>query len=61
VNFTNIKKGVDRACKSGLAVEFVHRAGLDHDPLMEKTIDLQLEWTRDRLANHPWQPGTCSQ
>jgi pimeloyl-ACP methyl ester carboxylesterase len=61
VNFTNVKNGVARACKNGLAVEFMHKAGLDHDPLMEKTIDLQLEWTRDRLANHPWQPNTCAQ
>jgi pimeloyl-ACP methyl ester carboxylesterase len=60
VNFTNIKNGVERACKNGLAVEFVHRPGLDHDPLMEKTIDMQLEWTRNRLAGHPWRPNTCA-
>lgn len=60
VNFTNVKNGVARACKNGLAIEFVHRPGLDHDPLMEKTIDLQLAWTRDRLANKPWQPNTCT-
>ena len=59
VNFTNVKKGLARACKNGLAVEFVHRPGLDHDPLMEKTIDIQLAWTRDRLANKPWQPNAC--
>jgi len=59
VNFANIKKGVARACNSGLAVEFVHRPGLDHDPLMEKTIDLQLAWTRDRLAGKPWQASPC--
>jgi len=60
VNFGNIKKGIGRACKNGLAVEFVHRPGLDHDPLMEKTIGLQLAWTRDRLADRPWQPNACT-
>jgi len=60
VNFGNIKKGIARACKNGLAVEFVHRPGLDHDPLMEKTIGLQLAWTRDRLADRPWQPNACT-
>jgi len=59
VNFDNIKKGVARACGNGLAVEFVHRPGLDHDPLMEKTIDLQLAWARDRLSNKPWTPNGC--
>jgi pimeloyl-ACP methyl ester carboxylesterase len=59
VNFTNIQSGVARACRNGLAIEFVHRAGLDHDPLMEKTIDLQLAWTRDRLANKPWHSNAC--
>lgn len=59
VNFDNIKKGIARACKNGLAVEFVHRPGLDHDPLMEKTIDLQLAWARARLADQPWRPNAC--
>jgi pimeloyl-ACP methyl ester carboxylesterase len=59
VNFANIKRGVARACKSGLTVEFVHRPGLDHDPLMEKTIDLQLDWVRDRLAGKDWQANSC--
>jgi len=59
VNFTNIKNGVARACKKGLPVEFVHRPGLDHDPLMEKTIGLQLDWARDRLADKPWKASTC--
>jgi len=59
VNFENIKKGVARACRNGLKVEFVHRPGLDHDPLMEKTIDLQLAWAKDRLADRPWTPNGC--
>lgn len=60
VNFANIRKGVAQACKLGLPIEFVHRPGLDHDPLMEKTIDLQLAWTRDRLAGKPWRGAVCS-
>lgn len=60
VNFANIKSGVARACKLGLPIEFVHRPHLDHDPLMEKTIDLQLGWTRDRLAGTPSRNGACS-
>ena len=59
VNFANIEKGVARACRNGLAIEFVHRPGLDHDPLMEKTIDLQLAWARDRIANKPWRASVC--
>jgi pimeloyl-ACP methyl ester carboxylesterase len=58
VNFGNIQTGVAQACRNGLPIEFVHRPGLDHDPLMEKTIDLQLEWTRDRLEKKPWK-GNC--
>ena len=60
VNFANIKSGVTRACKLGLPIEFVHRPGLDHDPLMEKTIELQLAWTRDRLAGKPWHATGCA-
>jgi hypothetical protein len=60
VNFANIKRGVARACKLGLPIEFVHRPGLDHDPLMEKTIDLQLAWTRDRLAGKSFRGGACT-
>ncbi len=59
VSFANIKNGVARACRLGLPIEFAHRPGLDHDPLMEKTIDLQLAWTRDRLAGKPWRGRAC--
>jgi pimeloyl-ACP methyl ester carboxylesterase len=58
VNFANIQTGVAQACRNGLPIEFAHRPGLDHDPLMEKTIDLQLDWTRDRLQAKPWK-GNC--
>jgi hypothetical protein len=49
---------VTEACRLGLPIEFVHRPGLDHDPLMDKTIELQLRWTRDRLSGKPWK-GNC--
>jgi hypothetical protein len=58
VNFANIRAGVEEVCRNHLSVEFVHRAGLDHDPLMEKTIDLQLDWVRARLDGKPWS-GNC--
>ena len=59
VSFENIRRGVARACRRGLALEFVHRRGLDHDPLMEKTIDLQLAWARDRFAGKLWRATAC--
>jgi pimeloyl-ACP methyl ester carboxylesterase len=59
VNIENIKAGAAEACRIGLPIEFVHRPGLDHDPLMEKTIDLQLKWARARLKGKRWQ-GTCA-
>jgi Alpha/beta hydrolase family len=58
VNFANIQAGVVEACRNRLPIEFVHRPGLDHDPLMEKTIDLQLDWVRARLDGKPWR-GNC--
>jgi hypothetical protein len=58
VNFANIQKGVAEACRNRLPIEFVHRPGLDHDPLMEKTIGLQLNWVRARLNGKPWS-GNC--
>ncbi len=60
VNFAGIKAGVARACRQHLPIEFVHRPGLDHDPLMEKTIDLQLDWVRGRLEGKPWS-GNCGE
>jgi hypothetical protein len=54
VAIANIAAGVRDACKMGLPIEYVHRPGLDHDPLMEKTTPEQLAWVRDRLAGKPW-------
>jgi len=59
VALANIALGVEAACRLGLPIEYIHRAGLDHDPLMQNTIDLQLAWVRDRLADKPWQ-STCA-
>ena len=60
VNFANIQAGVEEVCRNHLPVEFVHRPGLDHDPLMEKTIDLQLDWVRARLDGKPWSSNCNS-
>jgi hypothetical protein len=60
VNFANIQAGVAKACRNHLPIEFVHRPGLDHDPLMEKTIDLQLDWVRARLDAKPWSSNCGS-
>ena len=54
VNFPNIRAGVAKACRNHLPIEFVHRPALDHDPLMEKTIDRKLDWVRARLDAKPW-------
>jgi alpha-beta hydrolase superfamily lysophospholipase len=54
VAIANIAAGVQEACRLGLPVEYVHRPGLDHDPLMEKTTPEQLAWVRDRLVDKPW-------
>ena len=58
VAIANIASGVKNACRIGLEIEFVHRPGLDHDPLMEKTTPLQLAWAHNRLAGKPWT-GNC--
>jgi len=54
VAIANIATGVHEACRLGLPIEYVHRPGLDHDPLMSKTTPEQLVWVRDRLAGKPW-------
>jgi len=58
VAIANIAAGVRSACRIGLQIEYVHRPGLDHDPLMEKTTPLQLAWAQNRLAGKPWT-GNC--
>jgi pimeloyl-ACP methyl ester carboxylesterase len=54
VAIANVAAGVHEACRRGLPIEYVHRPGLDHDPLMSKTTPEQLDWVRDRLAGKPW-------
>jgi pimeloyl-ACP methyl ester carboxylesterase len=58
VAIANIKAGVRKACTHGLEIEFIHRPGLDHDPLMAETTPDQLRWVRARLAGTPWH-GNC--
>ena len=36
VAIVNIEAGVKEACDRGLPIEYIHRPGLDHDPLMQK-------------------------
>ena len=59
VSIANIAAGVKAACGIGLAIEYRHRPGLDHDPLMQETTPEQLDWARDRLAGRPWA-GNCA-
>ena len=59
VAIANITASVRDACKRGRNLEFVHRPGLDHDPLMDKTAPEQLAWAHDRLAGKPWH-GNCT-
>jgi alpha-beta hydrolase superfamily lysophospholipase len=54
VAIANIAAGVKAACRLGLPIEYIHRPGLDHDPLMQKTTPEQLAWVRARLAGKPW-------
>ncbi len=54
VAIANIAAGVKEACSLGLPIEYVHRPGLDHDPLMQETTPEQLAWVRDRLDGKPW-------
>jgi len=58
VAIANIEAGVRDACSHALEIEFVHRPGLDHDPLMEETTPEQLGWVRERLSGTPWH-GNC--
>jgi hypothetical protein len=59
VAIANIAADVKGACSRGLPIEYVHRSGLDHDPLMQETTPEQLEWVRNRLSGKPWT-SNCS-
>jgi pimeloyl-ACP methyl ester carboxylesterase len=54
----SVTASVRHACRMGLAIEFLHRPGLDHDPVMYDVTPRMLAWTRDRLAGKPWV-GNC--
>jgi len=58
VPFVSIVRGVEKACRHHLPIEFWHRKGLDHDPLMDKLTPAMLAWTRGRMAGRLWQ-STC--
>jgi hypothetical protein len=59
VSIVNIALDVKGACSRGLPIEYVHRPGLDHDPLMQETTPEQLEWVRNRLSGKSWT-SNCS-
>jgi hypothetical protein len=59
VAIDNIEAGVKVGCGRGLPIEYIHRPGLDHDPLMQNTTPEQLDWVRGRLSGKAWV-GNCS-
>jgi pimeloyl-ACP methyl ester carboxylesterase len=58
VLFPSLRHSVKHACHIGLPIEFWHRAGLDHDPLMYEMTPAILRWARARLDHEPWT-GNC--
>ncbi len=58
VLFPSLRRSVTHACHIGLPIEFRHRAGLDHDPLMYQMTPEILRWARARLDHEPWT-GNC--
>jgi pimeloyl-ACP methyl ester carboxylesterase len=60
VAIANIVAGVESACRLGLPIEYIHRAGLGHDALMQETTPEQLAWVRDRLAGKPWSSNCAA-
>jgi pimeloyl-ACP methyl ester carboxylesterase len=42
-----------KACRLGYHLQFRIFPGLDHDPLMDKSIPYQLRWIRARFAGRP--------
>jgi pimeloyl-ACP methyl ester carboxylesterase len=54
----SIRRSVDHACHIGLPIEFWHRPGLDHDPLMKQMTPEILRWARARLDHQLWT-GNC--
>jgi pimeloyl-ACP methyl ester carboxylesterase len=58
VPLSSVVASVRHACGIGLAIEFLHRPGLDHDAVMYDTTPTLLAWARDRLSGKPWA-GNC--
>jgi pimeloyl-ACP methyl ester carboxylesterase len=54
----SIRGSVAQACRIGLPIEFWHRPGLDHDPLMQQMTPDILRWARARLDHQLWT-GNC--
>jgi pimeloyl-ACP methyl ester carboxylesterase len=58
VPIESVKKSVAHACELGLPIEFRHRPGLEHDPVMYDMTPYMLAWARDRMDGKPWV-GNC--
>ena len=54
----SIRRSVNHACHIALPIEFWHRPGLDHDPLMQQMTPAILRWARARLDQERWT-GNC--
>lgn len=55
----SIQEVVAKACRLGYRLEFRSFPGLDHDPVMEKSIPFQLSWIRGRFAGQS-APDNCA-
>ena len=54
-----VREAVKKMCASKQAVTFRSYPGLDHDPTMEKSTPVQLEWIRARFAGKEAE-STCA-
>ncbi|MGB6489375.1 MAG: alpha/beta fold hydrolase [Steroidobacteraceae bacterium] len=55
----SVEQVVAKACRLGYHLQFRIFPGLDHDPLMDKSIAYQLRWIRARFAGRP-ATDTCT-
>lgn len=55
VPLDGIKDTVTHGCARGQQIHFHGYPGLDHEPVMEASLDEQIAWMRDRFAGKPAQ------
>jgi pimeloyl-ACP methyl ester carboxylesterase len=58
VPLAGVKDTIERACGNHLPIRFSVYPGLDHGPVMGKSMPEQLDWIRARLKGVP-EPGNC--